>query len=442
MATVANHKEFSAMRMVSSSRWTARIGLLVFFTFVFIPIGLVFVPWQQNIRGKGRVTALDPQERRQDVDATIGGRIAEVYVRENSFVKKGEPLFKIVDLDPEFRQRLEREQRAIENGIAFDREQKVRNEDKIVNLKDARDTAVRAAESEIDAAKEKVRSSEEKLRAAKAKRITADFQYERMKSLFAKDAKSKRDLELAELGLQTAEASVNGAQADVDADKAELAAKREKLTKITQDAEVKINEARGKIAEIESKIAKAQEALQKKQGEIRKAQSQDIVAPVDGNVLQVAANLGGQIVKSGDRLLTIVPETKSRVVELWVDGNDAPLISQGDPVRIQFEGWPAVQFAGWPSVAIGTFGGHVSFVDATDNGQGQFRIVVKPHEDGEEVAWPDTNFLRQGVQAKGWVLLRQVSLGYEIWRQLNGFPPVKDADKPAIGLRTKDKEGK
>ena len=442
MATVANHKEFSAMRMVSSSRWTARIGLVVFFIFLFTPIGLVFVPWQQNIRGKGRVTAPNPQDRPQDVDATIGGRIAEVYVQENSVVKKGDPLFKIVDLDPEFRERLERERLAIESGIDFYRQQKVNNENKIQNLQDSRDTAVRAAESEIEAAKEKVRSSEEKLRAAKAKRITAEFQFDRMKSLFEKDAKSKRDLEVAELGLQTAEAEVNGAQADVDADKAELEAKREKLTKITQDAEVKINEARGKISEIESKIAESQEKLQKKEGEIRKAQSQDIPAPVDGTVFRVTGNLGGQIVKSGDRLLTIVPETQSRVVELWVDGNDAPLISKGDPVRIQFEGWPAVQFAGWPSVAIGTFGGHVSFIDATDNGLGQFRIIVQADESDEEVPWPDTSFLRQGVQAKGWVLLRQVSLGYEIWRQLNGFPPVKDPDKPAIGLRSKDKEGK
>ncbi len=442
MATVANHKEFSAMRMVSSSRWTARIGLLVLFIFIFTPVGLVFVPWQQNIRGKGRVVALNPQERPQTVDATIGGRIAEVFVQEGSKVKKGDPLFKIVDLDPEFRQRLEREKRAIEDGIRSDRDARSRNEDAIESLKQSRDTAVRAAESEVEAAKEKVRSSEEKLRAAKAKRITAEFQFERMKTLFAQDAKSKRDLELAELGLQTAEADVNGAQADVDADKAALAAKRESLTKISQDADVKISEVRSKIAEIESKIAKAQEMLTKKEGEIRKAQSQDIPAPVDGTVFRVTGNLGGQIVKSGDQLLTIVPETQSRVVELWVDGNDAPLISKGDPVRIQFEGWPAVQFAGWPSVAIGTFGGIVNFVDETDNGQGRFRIIVEADESGDEVLWPDTSFLRQGVQAKGWVLLREVSLGYEIWRQLNGFPPVKDPDKPAIGLRSKDKEGK
>ena len=51
-------------------------------------------------------------------------------------------------------------------------------------------------------------------------------------------------------------------------------------------------------------------------------------------------------------------------MELWARGNDAPLITPGRKVRLQFEGWPAVQFAGWPSVAVGTFGGIVGVVDA------------------------------------------------------------------------------
>jgi hypothetical protein len=91
-------------------------------------------------------------------------------------------------------------------------------------------------------------------------------------------------------------------------------------------------------------------------------------------------------------------------------------------VRIQFEGWPAVQFAGWPSVAVGTFGGRVAFVDSADDGRGDFRIVVLP--DPEDGPWPAASYLRQGVLAKGWVLLNQVSLGFEIWRQFNGFPPT------------------
>ena len=37
--------------------------------------------------------------------------------------------------------------------------------------------------------------------------------------------------------------------------------------------------------------------------------------------------------------------------------------------------------------------------------------------------------LRQGVRTNGWVLLGQVPLGYELWRQINGFPPLPSVDK-------------
>jgi hypothetical protein len=104
-------------------------------------------------------------------------------------------------------------------------------------------------------------------------------------------------------------------------------------------------------------------------------------------------------------------------------------------VRLQFEGWPAVQFVGWPSVARGTFGGEVVLIDPTDDGTGRFRVLVAPRpdvvNDGTEVVeWPGPRWLRQGVQVNGWVLLNRVPLWYEIWRQLNGFPPAL-ADRPA-----------
>ena len=118
----------------------------------------------------------------------------------------------------------------------------------------------------------------------------------------------------------------------------------------------------------------------------------------------------------------IVPNTSSRAIELWIEGNDAPLITPGRHVRIQFEGWPAIQFVGWPAVAVGTFGGQVAFVDATDDGTGRFRIVVIPDENDDP--WPDARYLRQGVRANGWVMLNRVTIAFELWRQLNGFPPA------------------
>jgi hypothetical protein len=127
----------------------------------------------------------------------------------------------------------------------------------------------------------------------------------------------------------------------------------------------------------------------------------------------------------------IIPETDSRLAEVWLDGNDMPLVQPGRKVRLQFEGWPAIQFVGWPSVAVGTFGGRVMWVDPNVSDSGKVRIVVEPEpdvieRDGVSVTetWPANRWLRQGVRVNGWVLLEQVPLWKEVWRRINGFPPV------------------
>jgi len=149
-------------------------------------------------------------------------------------------------------------------------------------------------------------------------------------------------------------------------------------------------------------------------------------APRDGTIYRLPVYERGQTIREGETLFTIVPSTTERAVELYIKGNDISLIHAGDHVRLQFEGWPAIQFSGWPNAAVGTFGGQVARVDPTDDGTGKFRIQVIPEKDTE---WPEVQYLRQGVRANGWVMLNTVTLGYEIWRQLNGFPPVIDEPK-------------
>jgi multidrug efflux pump subunit AcrA (membrane-fusion protein) len=151
--------------------------------------------------------------------------------------------------------------------------------------------------------------------------------------------------------------------------------------------------------------------------------SQRVLSPMDGVILRRYSGQESVLVKAGDIIAELVPDTNSRAVEMLVDGNDVPLINVGDEVRLQFEGWPGIQFSGWPSIAIGTFGGAVAVVDAADNGTGEFRILVVP---GKNESWPEPRYLRQGVRAHGWVLLGRVSLWFELWRRFNGFPPTQN----------------
>jgi len=187
------------------------------------------------------------------------------------------------------------------------------------------------------------------------------------------------------------------------------------------------------LAELEyakylSEISSASAELARIETRIARQASQSITAPRTGMIQRIFAPQGGVMVKAGQDLALIVPETANRSVELKVSGNDAPLLSVGRHVRLQFEGWPAVQFAGWPSVAIGTFGGDIAVIDPGADPEGNVRIIVFPEAGAE---WPDARYLRQGVRVVGWILLDSVSLGWELWRQFNGFPPTIRMAPPA-----------
>jgi hypothetical protein len=164
---------------------------------------------------------------------------------------------------------------------------------------------------------------------------------------------------------------------------------------------------------------------------IARQAAQLVSSPTDGVILKRLPGQEGDLIKAGTELSVLIPSTESRALELWVKGNDMPLIQQGQDVRVHFEGWPAIQFSGWPSVAIGTFPGKVQWVDPTSNDKGLFRVMVTPIKD---VEWPDARYLRQGVRAVAWVNIKTVSLGYEIWRQFNAFPIVPE-------MQSEQKEG-
>jgi multidrug resistance efflux pump len=189
-----------------------------------------------------------------------------------------------------------------------------------------------------------------------------------------------------------------------------------------------------RFKELNATMAQAAADLNKVEVQLARQATQTVRAPRDGYVLHIAAGGISTYVKEGDVLATFVPENVKQAVELYVNGLDIPLIQPGRKVRLMFEGWPSVQFSGWPSVAVGTFAGEVAVVDASVSPNGKFRVVVTETPDEP---WPDSRFLRIGAQAKGWVLLNRVSVGYELWRKMNNFPPTYDQPLQTQGAQQK-----
>lgn len=312
---------------VRTSRFGVVCAVLVLFLFFLSFVALAFAPWVQTVQGSGQVMAYSPNERQQDLDSPVDGRIKSWYVLEGQRVQAGDPLVDIEDMDPDIMQRLFRE-------------------------RDATETKLKAAQQSLEASQRNV---------------------ERQRLLWQKGLSARRVFELAELEYAKFLSEISSVSAE--------------------------------LARIETKVA-------------RQA-SQSIIARRNGIIQRIFAPEGGALVKQGEKLAVIVPESADRAVELFVTGNDIPLLSVGREVRLQFEGWPAVQFSGWPSVAVGTFSGTIGVIDPSDDGSGRFRVIIFPTK-GE--AWPEPRYLRQGVRVVGWILLDTVKLGWEAWRRLNSFP--------------------
>lgn len=400
------------------ARAVARMVALAFTAFL---VAAVLAPWQQNVRGSGRAIAYAPLERQQAIEAPIDGRVRRLYVQEGSHVHAGDPLVELADVDADRLARLGQERALATERVASYESRLVALEDRLAAMRGSQDGAVRAAEARTRVASDRLAAAEQGVAAAEADVDAAVLNLARHRVLVDQGLVSQRDVELAVLAEARARTGRDSARAQRDAARGELESARATLEQARATRSAELEGAIAAIRSAETDLQSARAALLRAETSVARQDSQRIVAPRDGTVLRLSVWQGGEQVRAGDSLLVLVPDTEDRAVELWFDGNDAALIGPGRPVRLQFEGWPAVQFVGWPSVAVGTFGGRVGFVDATDDGSGDFRVVVVP--DPNDEPWPAPRYLRQGVRANGWVLLDEVRLGYEVWRQMNGFPP-------------------
>lgn len=433
-----------SLQLARSSRQARRIAVVLLVLLIATICLMAFAPWQQTVTGEGYVVAYAPRERQQTLEATIKGRIVRwnEELVENSRVAKGDFIAEIRDIDDQYADRL---QGQLENTTAI-----LESSKKIVEATEGQLNAYRRVQTEIEAAQnayvqsamEKVSAAEQKLAIAEAAIPQLKAAFDRAKELHAAGNIALEKLQEIERKLLESQGKVKEETANLSAARAELMGKQSDREAYIHKAAADVSYYEGALDKARAEVSKADKELHDMENKVARQNTQlMITAPFDGYVVQISSNGGSQLVKEGDPICTLVPYTEERAVQIWLDGNDAPLVEAGRHVRLQFEGWPAIQFAGWPSVAVGTFGGTVVSVDMVDNGKGKFRCQILP-DSTETVKWPEERFLRQGVRANGWVLLEQVPLWFEVWRKLNGFPPTVEVDSTKNQKAASKEEGK
>ncbi len=319
---------FPTMARIKPPRVLRATGWLLGFGLLFLILFAALTPWVQTAPGTGMVIALDPRDRQQNITAMVPGRLERWYVTDGDSVQAGDPIARVVDIDPRLLDRLASERAQI------------------------------VAEAE----------------ASRAAMRTAERDVTRTRQLYSEGLAARRDMEQAEI----------------------------------------------KVADYQAKLAGAEAAINRIDISRQRQSFQLVTAPRNGRIMRVEPIDSSTMVSAGDVLASFVPVDSERLVELYIDGRDVPLIKPGRRVRLEFEGWPAIQFSGWPSVARGLFDGQVKAIDVAASPNGLFRILVEPAPD--RAPWPGVPQVRLGASVRGWVLMDTVKVWFEWWRLLNDFP--------------------
>lgn len=402
---------------------------------VLVIIVIMFLPWQQNITGMGVVTALNPEDRPQNIQNAVAGQIKEWRVQEGDFVKKGDTLLIISEIkddyfDPQVLDRTQEQINAKRQGIAAYKSKVVALDEQLAALKQGLNLSLQKSKNKFQQAQMKVRSDSADAVAAGRNLQISQERLKRGESMQKDGVISLLDVESRRLKVQEDNAKLISTEQKLLISRNELINARIELSSVVAEYQKDIAKATSDKSSGLSSLAEGESELSKilnKYENIRLRRNQYVVrSPQDGYIVKALKAGIGETIKEGEPVVTFQPNKPSLAVELYIEAMDLPLVAKEHPARIEFDGWPALQFSGWPGVSVGTFAGKVAIIDQVSSKNGMYRVLVKP--DSNKQQWPQQIRIGSGVQ--GLVMLNDVPVWWEIWRQLNGFPPNYVGDEP------------
>jgi multidrug efflux pump subunit AcrA (membrane-fusion protein) len=398
------------------------IGIVLFFFVLFL-----FLPWNQNIQGSGYVTTLKLDERPQTITTIIGGSIKKWYVNEGDFVKKGDTIMYITEvkedyLDPNLIQNTQNQIDAKQNAVISYKGKVNAINNQLHALANENALKIRQTKIKIQQTSLKIKSDSIDNEAVKIQYKIAQNQYNRSLQLNKDGLKPLSDLEEKRLKLQDTEAKSISQQNKF------LNAKNDLVT-LTMELSRLQAEFYEKYSKSQSDQFTAKSIQYDTEAQVNKLKNQYnnysirnqyyyILAPQNGFINKAIKQGVGEVIKEGTPLVTIMPKDYKIAVETYIDPMDLPLAHKGEQVKIWFDGWPTIIFSGWPNMSYGTFSGEIVAIENNISDNNKYRVLIAPNRNKP---WPKE--LQIGAGAKTFALLETVPIWYELWRQLNGFPP-------------------
>lgn len=428
MKTRYLNKKVGAINLLMNPK-PAKIFVRILIGLHLFAIVILFMPWTQNVRAKGTLTTRNPYDRPQDVTSRIDGRIEKWYVKEGDEVKKGDTIVFISEIkDAYFDEKLldrTKEQLRAKEGLVEAYKNKIDVLSKQADVEKLNlQLKLSQARNKVIIAKQKVSIDSSEVVNAEVASKTANDQYLRAEKMYSQDGIiSLKDLEDRRVKLAETQNKLISAQNKYGNSKQDYINSRIELNTIEADYNSKIFKIESDIQSAMSDGFKGQEDYAKLQNQYAnyafRVENRYVLAPKDGQIVKIFKQGVGENVKQGEAIASITSKDAEYAVELYIDPIDMPLMKLGKKVRVFFDGWPTIVFSGWPGASYGTFGAIITGMDSDISKNGKYRILVSP--DPNDIPWPKE--LRVGVGAQGIALLNDVRVWYELWRQINGFPP-------------------
>ena len=422
-----DRSQLSTLKKVEGRK--PRVTIIRLIAWLFgISLIMMFMPWTQNIRAGGNVTTLMPDQRPQTIHSIIAGRMEKWFIREGDFVKRGDTILFISEVkdeyfDPQLLDRTQEQLTAKEMSVKSYMEKVKALDNQIDALAQTGQLKFEQAENKLIQSQLKVTSDSIDYVAKAIKFNIALEQFKRMKKLNDDGLKSLTDVENRRLRMQEAQAAMIGQENKLLTSRNEIINAKVELTAIRAQYRDKVTKAESDKYTAMSNMYDAEAVVTKLQNQYMNYSVRTgmyyITAPQDGYVTKTIQSGIGETLKEGAEIVSIMPANYELSVEMYVRPIDLPLIEVGRKVRIQFDGWPAVVFSGWPNASYGTYGGKVFAIDNFISSNGMYRVLVLP--DPNDHPWPSA--LRVGAGTTNMLLLDDVPIWYELWRNINGFPP-------------------
>ena len=420
-------KKYSAYNSIYSVDIETRIKN-IFWGLFFVLVFILFVPWTQNINTSGIVTTQFQEQRPQQINSIIPGKIIKWWVKEGDFVQKGDTIVELADtkddyLDPRLIERTNDQLIAKKQKVDF-YDSKITNiNGQLIAIEAGFKLQEAAIRNKIQQLERKILIDSAELSAAKIDLEVGTNQYNRAGKMLNDGIISLVDYERRTQSFNKAKAGFQEKQQKFLNTKQDVLIARIDLNSLKQEVNDKLFKLKGDIANANTEKSTVIAEVAKNENELSNYRIRGgqkwLLAPQTGQIIKAKKAGINEIVKEGEMIVEIVPNSFKYAVELFIKPMDLALINKGQDVRLQFDGYPAIVFSGWPNSSYGTFAGKISAIETNRNENGQFRVLIIP--DMTEKNWPSN--LKIGTGAQGFALLNDVPIWYELWRQLNGFPP-------------------